>query len=171
MQFEHLAKTGSVPGYSIKIICSGKCPYLMDASVYESADGNIICYDDSGLTGLKSLLAESYKFRFSSLLSYLRRCAEGLRGLSDYLFKPEYVSLDLDRIYFDSCGKVRFTCPGKDPDPCSALLGLCAQIGAEFPYTNADIIVKKLKDTNSEKLLGLPEIIRVLSLWELELKN
>ena len=171
MQFKHPVKSGELPGYAVRLIRSGICPYMMNASVYESAEGTILCYDDSGYTGLKALLSQQHKFVFPTLLRSVRCVAEGLRGLSDYLLRPVFVSCDLDCVYLDAAGRVRFTAPGTEADPCLALLSLCSRIYDEFPYTNADIILKKLKDTNSDKLMSLSDIIRTLSLWELELKK
>ena len=171
MQIEHLIGKSDMPLYVTELARLGACPQLMKAACYDTPKGHVLCYETEGFKALKTVLSEPAAYCFSRLLSMLRKVAEGAARLGEYLVPFECVSLALDDIYFEQNGRVRFLIGYGKPDVCVSFCGLCEEIYEKFPYTNADMILKKLIPANSESLIGLDDILRMLSLWELELKN
>lgn len=171
MRAELCIKKEDIPEYLLRLAKSGACPYLMPCSYYSSGGLWMVSYETAGFSSFKSFLSEAGVFSFSGLLSRLRRTAEGLRALDEYLVCPGIIQTGLDTIHFSPAGHVNFFAgPGKK-DFSISLLELCDEASSSFPLSNADIIVKRLRQSNAGVTLGLSDIIRILSLWELEIKN
>ena len=171
MHIEHLLRKGEIPAYVSEIARLGICPVMLPADSYETAEGRVLRYDTDGLTGLKTLLSRPQSGTFPRLLSMLRKVAEGSALLEDYLIKPEYVSMSLEDIYFGADGKVKFLVELCKPNLCEKICSLCEEIYISFPYTNADLVLKKLAGMNAERLVGINELLRMLSAWELEIRK
>ena len=171
MRIEKRIVEGSYPDYMLRLIRSGRCPYLMKGAGYCEDGAYVLQYETSGFLSLCGFISEASVFSFSRLLSLLRKTAEGLRGLGDYLVSPAYVSLDPKEMYIFPEGNVNFLAGNGDGDAVKAFLGLCGELHSSFPLANTDLIIKKLTASNAEKLLDISDIIRMLSLWELEINN
>ena len=128
-----------MPEYMRKLWRSGRCPFLVPASFYESSSGfslqicaeGLICVDRYA-----SVCPDGIGDSFCLLLEMLASAAENFAALQNWLADPGHISLCPEDLYFDEgrgCSLLLF-CDVPDSRPfAQRFADLCGQLGGSGP--------------------------------------
>ena len=185
---EYRINAGDIPRYELEILKAGICHALVPGAYYSENDTVAIVPDGTGYASLEKKLnsygrsslssdsaedGESVLGGFRLTLKMLRSIIEACRISSDYLIRPEDISLSVDDIYFtsDFCAGLLLK-PGQvKADLVERILLLCSEIDERFPMANAGVIQEKISAANDDAGLDGAGLLRLLSRWEIELER
>ncbi len=103
---------------------------------------------------------------FFKLLRAFRKITEAQMAASEYLIEPARISLDSSRLWFSSASG----CAALLPAGCGEEGGFVERLAELARFLNAPELAARLEESNSESLMAGRDILRLLSLWELELR-
>ena len=93
-----------MPDHMLALWRSGRCPFLVPASFWESPDRLRIRLDAEGLVQVASYAAvcpDGLEDGFCLLLTSLASAARAFASLQQWLADPAYISLDPSLLFFD----------------------------------------------------------------------
>lgn len=156
--------SGTIPPHALHFVSSRQCPYLA-------------CGKGSMRTVLELLPAEEkaalQSFRIT--LRAARRVAEACRALGGWLIEPELLSFDPAEIYFTRDGRrACLQLGGMGLGLYDGMLYFLDRLDELSAASGAGRIAARLRDLEPDgqsgtSVPGCEDILRELSLWELEL--
>lgn len=152
----------NIKKYELDIWQASVCSGLADIRIINDR----AVFDSSGLYSLGILLRTdkhaAVTENFCRILSCFRKIIEAEIRADAYLIDNHSISLDPDRLWFDEkCAKLL---PGhSDEDFFDRLCSLADRLGANN-------LSQRLKQENDKARMSEKDLLRFLSIWELEIK-
>ena len=173
---EYRISADAIPHYELEILKSGICSALVPGSYYSENDIVVIIPDSSNYSSFSEKIGRSggeILDSFRLTMKMLRCTIEACIICQDYLIRPEDISLSVDDLFFsDQLNAGLLLKPDSGGEKLlERIILLIAEIASRYPQSNAEVIMEKIEEFKSKEGLNENKLLRLLSLWELELER